>query len=88
MQNVASTGTCYLAGENSGGSIQFGVIIDFFYSNGTLQTTARETGSSQGTVTVSIAESGSDLAISVTYAGGLGGAIRYTAAGHAVNASY
>jgi hypothetical protein len=85
---VSSTGTCYLAGENSGGSIQFGVIIDFFYSNGTLQTTARETGSSQGTVSVSIAESGNDLAISVTYAGGLGGAIRYTAAGHAVNASY
>jgi hypothetical protein len=85
---VASTGTCYLAGENSGGSIQFGVIIDFFYSNGTLQTTARETGSSQGTVSVSIAESGNNLAITVTYAGGLGGAIRYTAAGHAVNSSY
>jgi hypothetical protein len=86
--NVSSTGTCYLAGENSGGSVQFGVIIDFFYSNGTLQTTARETGSSQGTVSVSIAESGSDLAITVNYSGGLGGAIKYTAAGHAVNSSY
>ena len=55
---------------------------------GVLQTTARETGSSQGTVTATIAESGTNLSITVTYGGGIGGAIKYNAGGIAINSTY
>ena len=86
--NVAATGTVYISAENSGGSIQVGCIIDFFFSNGTLSTTARETGSSQGTMTFSAQENGDAISVTVAYAGGLGGAIRFNAGGHASIASY
>ena len=86
--NVAATGTVYISAENSGGSIQVGCIIDFFFSNGTLSTTARETGSSQGTMTFSVQENGDAISVTVAYAGGLGGAIRFNAGGHASIASY
>ena len=85
---VSACGTVFVAGENSGGSIQFGVIIDFFFSNGSLSTTARETGSSQGTVTTSVQENGAAISVTVAYAGGLGGAIRYSAGGQASICSY
>ena len=85
---VAATGTVYIAAENSGGSVQVGCIIDFFFSNGTLNTTARETGSSQGTMTFSVQENGDAISVTVAYSGGLGGAIRFNAAGHASIASY
>ncbi len=85
---VGATGTVYISAENSGGSIQVGCIIDFFFSNGTLNTTARETGSSQGTMTFSVQENGSAISVTVAYSGGLGGAIRFNAGGHASIASY
>jgi prepilin-type processing-associated H-X9-DG protein len=86
--NVSATGTVFVAGENSGGSVQFGVIIDFFFSNGSLSTTARETGSSQGTVTTSVQENGAAMSVTVAYSGGLGGAIKYSAGGQASICSY
>ena len=85
---VSATGTVYIAAENSGGSVQIGCIIDFFFSNGTLNTTARETGSSQGTMTFSVQENGAGMSVTVAYSGGLGGAIRFNAGGHASIASY
>jgi hypothetical protein len=86
--NVAVAGTCYIGCENSGADVQWGYIIDFFMSNGSLSTTARATGNSQGTCSASIQESGAAITVSVTYAGGLGGNIRFNASGFSTVASY
>jgi hypothetical protein len=86
--DVSATGTVFIAAENSGGTVQFGAIIDFFFSNGTLNTTARETGSSQGTATMSVQENGAAISVTVAYAGGLGGAIKFNAGGQAAICSY
>ena len=86
--NVAVAGTCYIGCENSGADVQWGYIVDFFMSNGSLSTSARATGNSQGTTSVSIQESGANITVSVTYAGGLGGNIRFNASGFSTVASY
>ena len=85
---VSATGTVYISAENSGGSVQVGCIIDFFFSNGTLNTTARETGSSQGTITFSVQENGAAISVTVAYTSGIGGAIRFNAGGIASLCSY
>jgi len=80
---TAATGTVYVACENSGQDVLFGYIIDFFYSNSTLTTTARETGNSQGTTTCTVQENGTAISVTVDYVGGLGGNIRFNAGGQA-----
>ena len=85
---MSSTGTVYVALENSGNTVRWGYIIDFFYNNSTLNSTIRESGSSQGTTTASITEVNGDIKLTIAYAGGLGGSIRYIAGGHSVNMSW
>lgn len=85
---TAASGTVYVSCENSGQDVMWGYIIDFFYSNNTLTTTARETGNSQGTTTCSVQANGSAISVSVAYAGGLGGNIRFNAGGHASVCNY
>ena len=85
---TAATGTVYVSVENSGQNVMWGYIIDFFYSNNTLTTTARETGNSQGTTTCTVQANGTAISVSVAYAGGLGGNIRFNAGGHASVCNY
>jgi len=85
---TAATGTVYVALENAGQNVMWGYIIDFFYSNNTLTTTARETGNSQGTTTCTVQANGTAISVSVAYAGGLGGNIRFNAGGHASVCNY
>jgi len=76
-------GTVYIACENSGENVNWSYILDFHFSNGTFTTTARATGDSQSTTTVSLSENGAHIMLSVVYGGGLGGNIEYNAGGHA-----
>ena len=85
---TAATGTVYVSLENSGQNVLWGYIIDFFYSNNTFTTTARETGNSQGTTTCTVQTNGTFISVSVAYTGGLGGNIRFSAGGHASVCNY
>ena len=85
---TTATGTVYVSCENAGQNVMFSYIIDFFYSNNTLTTTARETGNSQGTTTCTVQANGTAISVSVAYAGGLGGNIRFNAGGHASVCNY
>ena len=85
---VSCTGTVFVACEASGQNVSWGYIIDFFYNNNVFTSTARETGSSQGTTTCSVQENGTAISVSVAYTSGLGGNLRFNAGGHAVVCNY
>ena len=80
--------TVYVSCEASGQNVSWCYIIDFFYSNNTFTTTARATGNSQSTTTCSVQENGTGVSVTVTYAGGLGGNMKYNAAGFASVGNY
>ena len=85
---VPCAGTVYVSCEASGQNVSWSYIIDFFYSNNTFTTTARATGNSQGTTTCSVQENGTGVSVTVAYVGGLGGNMKFNAAGFASVGNY
>jgi hypothetical protein len=85
---VPCAGTAYVSCEASGQNVSWSYIIDFFYDNNAFTTTARATGSSQGTATCSVQENGVGVSVTVAYIGGLGGNMKFNASGFANVGNY
>jgi hypothetical protein len=81
------SGMCFVSAESANGTI-FSYIFYFYFSAGVFTATQLAAGSSLGVVTASMALSGADVQISLTYTAGIGGAIRYYASGTANCCNY
>lgn len=77
----AASGMVFVNAENSGVNVTWSYIHYFYMSNASFTQTALATGSSQGTATFALSQSSSAIQATMTYAGGLGGNIRYSVGG-------
>lgn len=78
---ASASGMVFVTAENSGVNVTWGYIHYFYMSNNSFTQTALATGSSQGTATFALSKSSAAIQATLTYAGGLGGNIRYSVGG-------